>query len=187
MEDGTFLFPLMAKNEAEYVCSMTIYSTDNGSAWALSEGMSPAKCLNPRVTEWEGSLLMIVDCENGQRVYESRDMGTTWTEAIGKLLGVWVNSGSGDYQKESLHVDALITATIEERKVMLYTQRGYATEGENKANPLYVWVTDNNRTFYVGPVVMDSAADWELASTLLHSDGDLHLLQRRGNGEGRAI
>ncbi|RNC52021.1 trans-sialidase [Trypanosoma cruzi] len=26
-----------------------------------------------------------------------------------------------------------------------------------------------------------------LASTLLHSDGDLHLLQRRGNGEGRAI
>ncbi|RNC53153.1 trans-sialidase, partial [Trypanosoma cruzi] len=101
---------------AEYVCSMTIYSTDNGSAWALSEGMSPAECLNPRVTEWEGSLLMIVDSENGQRVYESRDMGTAWTEAIGKLLGVWVNSGSGDYQKESLHVDALITATIEERE-----------------------------------------------------------------------
>ncbi|RNC35589.1 putative trans-sialidase [Trypanosoma cruzi] len=68
MEDGTFLFPLMAKNEAEDVCSMTIYLTDNGSAWALSEGMSPAKCLNPRVTEWEGPLLMIVDCENGQRV-----------------------------------------------------------------------------------------------------------------------
>ncbi|RNC52734.1 trans-sialidase, partial [Trypanosoma cruzi] len=186
MEDGTFLFPLMAKNEAEYVCSMTIYSTDNGSAWALSEGMSPAKCLNPRVTEWEGSLPMIVDCENGQRVYESRDMGTTWTEAIEKLLGVWVNSGSGDYQKESLHVDALITATIEERKVMLYTQRGHASV-ENKANPLYVWVTDNNRSFYVGPVVTDSAVNWELASTLLYSDGSLHLLQRRGNGEGRAI
>ncbi|RNC51156.1 putative trans-sialidase, partial [Trypanosoma cruzi] len=71
-------------------------------------------------------------------------------------------------------------------KVMLYTQRGYASV-ENKANPLYVWVTDSNRSFYVGPVVTDSAADWELVSTLLHSDGSLHLLQRRGNGEGRAI
>ncbi|RNC33611.1 trans-sialidase, partial [Trypanosoma cruzi] len=47
MEDGTFLFSLMARNEAEYVCSMTIYSTDNGSSWALTEGMSPAECLNP--------------------------------------------------------------------------------------------------------------------------------------------
>ncbi|RNC33963.1 putative trans-sialidase [Trypanosoma cruzi] len=71
-------------------------------------------------------------------------------------------------------------------KVMLYTQRGHASV-ENKANPLYVWVTDNNRTFYVRPVVTDNAADWMLASTLLHSDGDLYLLQRRGNGEGRAI
>ncbi|RNC46443.1 trans-sialidase, partial [Trypanosoma cruzi] len=68
MEDGTFLFPLMVVNEAEYVCSMTIYSTDNGSNWALTEGMSPAECLNPRFSEWEGSLPMIVDCENGQRV-----------------------------------------------------------------------------------------------------------------------
>ncbi|RNE97460.1 trans-sialidase [Trypanosoma cruzi] len=85
MEDGTLVFPLMAVNEAEYVCSMIVYSTYNGSAWALSEDISPAKCLNPCVTEWEGSLLMIVDCENGQRVYGSRDMGTTWTEAIGAL------------------------------------------------------------------------------------------------------
>ncbi|RNC46442.1 trans-sialidase [Trypanosoma cruzi] len=113
-------------------------------------------------------------------------MGTTWTEAIGKLLGVWVNSGSGDSQKESLRVDALIAATIEGRKVMLCTQRGYASV-ENRANPLYFWVTANNRSFYVGPVVMDSAVNWELASTLLHSDGDLHLLQRRGNGESRAV
>ncbi|RNC56388.1 trans-sialidase [Trypanosoma cruzi] len=47
MEDGTILFPLMAESEAEYVCSMIICSTDNGSAWALSEGISPAECLNP--------------------------------------------------------------------------------------------------------------------------------------------
>ncbi|RNF07156.1 trans-sialidase [Trypanosoma cruzi] len=75
MEDGTLVFPLMAKDEAEDVCSMIVHSTDSGSAWALSEYISSAECLDPRVTEWEGSLLMIVDCENGRRVYESRDMG----------------------------------------------------------------------------------------------------------------
>ncbi|RNF08305.1 trans-sialidase [Trypanosoma cruzi] len=82
MEDGTLVFPLMAKDEVD-VYSLIIYSMNNGSTWSLSEGMSPAKCLKPRITEWEGSLLMIVDCENDQKVYESRDTGTTWTEAIG--------------------------------------------------------------------------------------------------------
>ncbi|RNC60152.1 putative trans-sialidase, partial [Trypanosoma cruzi] len=186
MEDGTLVFPLMAKSKAEDVCSMIICSTDSGSTWALSEDISPAECLNPRVTEWEGSLPMIVDCENGQRVYESRDMGTAWTEAIGTLSAVWANARSGVSQKESLHVDALITATIEERKVMLCTQRGH-TSGEKRATALCLWVTDNNRTFPVGPVAVDNAANWMLASTLLYSDGSLHLLQRRGNGEGRVI
>ncbi|RNF00679.1 trans-sialidase [Trypanosoma cruzi] len=57
---------------------------------------------------------MIVDCEDGRRVYESRDMRTAWTEAIGILSFVWVNARSGVSQKESLRVDALMTATIEE-------------------------------------------------------------------------
>ncbi|EAN83532.1 trans-sialidase, putative, partial [Trypanosoma cruzi] len=118
-------------------------------------------------------------------VYVSRDMGTTWTEAVGKLLGVWVNSGSGASQDSSLHVDALITATIEGRRVMLYTQRGNSL-GEN-ANPLYLWVTDNNRSFHVGPVGMDNAEKEELESALLYSDGKLHLLQRRVSGEGSVI
>ncbi|RNC52130.1 trans-sialidase [Trypanosoma cruzi] len=157
MEDGTFVFPLMAKNEAEDVCSMIICSTDSGSAWALSEDISPAECLYPRVTEWEGSLLMIVDCENGQRVYESRDMGTTWTEAIGTLSVVWVNARSGVPQKESLRVDALITATIEGRRVMLCTQRGHSS-GKKRATALCLWVTDNNRTFSVGPVAVENAS-----------------------------
>ncbi|RNF07343.1 sialidase [Trypanosoma cruzi] len=163
---------------------MIIYSKDNGSTWLLSEDISPANCTDPRITEWEGSLLMIVDCENDQRVYESRDMGKTWTEVIGTLPGVWVNSQSEDYPDGVWHVDALITATIEGRKVMLYIQRGYAME-EN-ANPLYLWVTDNNRSFFVGPVGMGNAGK-ELASSLLYSDGRLHLLQQRDNDEGSAI
>ncbi|ESS61366.1 trans-sialidase [Trypanosoma cruzi Dm28c] len=101
MEDGTIVFSLMAMNEKNEVdvYSMIIYSKDNGSTWSLSEGMSPAKCTDPRIIEWEGSLLMIIDCESSQRVYESRDMGTTWTEAIGTLPGVWVNSQSEDYSE----------------------------------------------------------------------------------------
>ncbi|RNC51732.1 putative trans-sialidase, partial [Trypanosoma cruzi] len=162
MEDGTLVFPLMAKSKAEDVCSMIICSTDSGSAWALCEGMSPAECLNPRVTGWEGSLLMIVDCENGQRVYESRDMGTAWTEAIGTLSRVWANARSGVPQKESPRVDALITATIEERKVMLCTQGGNSS-GKKRATAFCLWITDNNRTFSLGPVAVDNAADCMLA------------------------
>ncbi|ESS55626.1 trans-sialidase [Trypanosoma cruzi Dm28c] len=187
MEDGTIVFSLMAMNEKNEVdvYSMIIYSKDNGSTWSLSEGMSPAKCTDPRIIEWEGSLLMIIDCESSQRVYESRDMGTTWTEAIGTLPGVWVNSQSEDYSEGGFHVDALITATIGKRKVMLYTQRGY-TSGEN-ANPLYLWVTDNKRSFSLGPVGRYNAGKKELASSLLYSDGKLHLLQRRGSGKGSVI
>ncbi|KAF8306613.1 putative trans-sialidase, Group II [Trypanosoma cruzi] len=187
MEDGTLVFSLMAMNgENGDIYSMIVHSTDNGSTWAFPEGMSPAKCLNPRVTEWEGSLLMIVDCENGQRVYESRDMGTTWTEATGTLPGVWVNSQSKEYSDGGLHVEALITATIEGRKVMLYTQRGHAL-GKERATALYLWVTDNNRSFSLGPVGMYNAGKEEVASSLLYSGGNLHLLQGRDNDKGSAI
>ncbi|KAF5217326.1 hypothetical protein ECC02_009799 [Trypanosoma cruzi] len=185
MEDGTLVFPLMAVNAAKEDYSMIIYSTDNGSTWALSTGVSPAKCFDPRITEWDGSLLMIVNCKNGQRVYESRDMGTTWTEAAGTLPGVWANPGLY-FWDPILRVEALITATIEGRKVMLYTQRGDFL-GEKRKRALYLWVTDNNRSFYFGPVGIDSAGKEEFASSLMYSDGNLHLLQQRDNGEGSVI
>ncbi|EKG00863.1 trans-sialidase, putative, partial [Trypanosoma cruzi] len=185
MEEGTLVFPRSAFNTGNARFSTIIYSTNNGSTWSLSEGMSPAECLKPRITEWEGSLLMIVDCDNGQRVYESRDMGTTWTEAIGTLSGVWVKSQSFLWDL-SLRVDALITANIEGRKVMLYIQKRYASV-ENKAIALYLWVTDNNRSFYFGPVAMDNAANSMFVSSLLYSDGALHILKERANDKGIVI
>ncbi|RNF05969.1 putative trans-sialidase [Trypanosoma cruzi] len=54
---------------------------------------------------------------------------------------------------------------------------------EENANALYLRVTDNNRSFFVGPVGMGNAGEKEVASTLLYSDGRLHLLQQRGSGE----
>ncbi|EKF39374.1 trans-sialidase, putative [Trypanosoma cruzi marinkellei] len=150
--------------------------------------MSSASCFSPRITEWvQGNLLMVVGCEDGQRVYESRDMGRTWAEAVGALPGVWTGSQSGVRWDRSLHVDALITATIGKRKVMLYSQRRRYFSGTREATALYLWVTDNNRSFYVGPVTMEDEAGWMLPSTLLYSDGNLHLLQQRDTNEGSSM
>ncbi|EKF98456.1 trans-sialidase, putative, partial [Trypanosoma cruzi] len=186
MQNNTLVFPLVV-NGKNYPFSSITYSTDNGNNWVFPESISPVGCLDPRITEWEtGQILMIVDCGNGQSVYESRDMGTTWTEAIGTLSGVWVKSRSGFRWDEGLRVDALITATIEGRKVMMYTQRGNVSEKKGE-RALYLWVTDNNRTFHVGSVAMDSAVNETLSNALLYSDGNLHLLQQRANEKGSAI
>ncbi|EKF38879.1 trans-sialidase, putative [Trypanosoma cruzi marinkellei] len=163
MEDGTLVFSLLSKMQAGDDYSMIIYSTDNGNNWVFPEGVPPANCTEPRTTEWGASLLMIVDCDNGQKVYESRDKGKTWEEAVGKLLGVWVNSGSRHPRDLSLYVGALITATVEGRKVMLYTQKSFlSTREENEwVTAFYLWVTDNNRSFSVGPVAAGTAVNWE--------------------------
>ncbi|EKG00946.1 trans-sialidase, putative [Trypanosoma cruzi] len=47
MEDGTLVFPVMAKSGNGVVYSMIIYSKDNGSNWVLSKDVSPAKCAAP--------------------------------------------------------------------------------------------------------------------------------------------
>ncbi|PBJ73024.1 trans-sialidase [Trypanosoma cruzi cruzi] len=186
MQNNTLVFPLVV-NGKNYPFSSITYSTDNGNNWVFPESISPVGCLDPRITEWEtGQILMIVDCGNGQSVYESRDMGTTWTKAVRTLSGVWAISQRGVRSYEIFRVGAIITATIEGRKVMLYTRRGYAS-GEKEANALYLWVTDNNRTFHVGPVAMDSAVNETLSNALLYSDGNLHLLQQRANEKGSAI
>ncbi|RNC35545.1 trans-sialidase, partial [Trypanosoma cruzi] len=152
MGNGMLVFPVEGADKDDNSVSMIVYSTDNGSSWVLSEGVSPADCLGPLVTEWEsGKILMIVHCERSQRVYESRDMGERWTEARGKLSGVWGELRSGVPWDEKLHVDALVTATIDGRKLTLYTQRRCPL-GEKRPTALYLWVTDNNRTFSVGPL-----------------------------------
>ncbi|RNC34792.1 trans-sialidase [Trypanosoma cruzi] len=129
---------------------------------------------------------MIVHCVDGQSVFESRDMGTTWTKAVRTLPGVWVMSQSGFRWDENLLVGDLITATIGKRQIMLYTQREYAL-GEKKDKARYLWVTDNSRTFHVGPPFVENAMGETLANALLYSDGALHLLQEGVNGKGSAI
>ncbi|RNC33866.1 trans-sialidase [Trypanosoma cruzi] len=130
---------------------------------------------------------MVALCGSGRKVFESRDMGKTWTKAIGTLLGVWAKSKSGAPLEEGLRVGALITATIEGREVMLYTQKVRHSMEASEPNALYLWVTDNNRTFHVGPLFLEDNVNETIANAMLYSDGALHLLQERANEKGSAI
>ncbi|RNC51372.1 putative trans-sialidase [Trypanosoma cruzi] len=127
---------------------------------------------------------MIVQCKDDQSLFDSRDMGATWTRAIGTLSGVWTNSRLGVFWEDNLPVEAPITANIEGVKVMLYTWKGYFS-GDKKENVFHLWVTDNNRTFSVGPVAMDN--NLELFHALLYSSGALYFLQESGNVASNTI
>ncbi|RNC37978.1 trans-sialidase, partial [Trypanosoma cruzi] len=109
----------------------------------------------------EGSLHMVVDCENGQRVYGSRDMRQRGRRHSGHSQPCGPSKNrSGVSQKESLRVYALITATIEEGGSCCALREGMP-RGKKRATALCLWVTDSNRTFFVGPVAVDNAARWK--------------------------
>nr|AAY46228.1 surface glycoprotein [Trypanosoma rangeli] len=179
MEDGTFVFPVTAKRRGKGLVSMIIYSKDDGKTWVLAEGMLPTGFTDPLIVEWErGQLLMVAKCYSGSKVFESRDMGATWTEAARTLtrlrpmlLPNTLRTAEG--------VGSLTTATIAGKKVMLYTQKGVLPGGSLQATALYLWVTDNNRTFEVGPISMDTTEEITSSNTLLYSNDALHLLQER--------
>ncbi|RNE95398.1 trans-sialidase [Trypanosoma cruzi] len=152
------------------------------------KGISPADCFYPRITEWEnGNLLMVTLCGSGRKVFELRDMEKPFTGAVGILSGVWAKSKSGVSWNGTLCVEALITATVEGRKVMLYTHKASHPLEASEPNALYLWVTDNNRTLHIGPVSEDSVVNKTLDSNLLYSDDALHLLQAKGNEESSVM
>ncbi|RNC59479.1 trans-sialidase [Trypanosoma cruzi] len=187
MQNDTLVFSLSARNGKNQPFSMINYSTDKENNWVFPEGIFSVECLGPRITEWEnGQILMIAEFFNGQSVFESRDMGKTWKNAARTLSGVWVISHSGVRWDESLRVGALIAATIGGRKVMLYIQRGNSSEA-SEPNALYLWVTDNSRTFHVGPLFAENAMGETLENALLYSDDALHLSRESIVGTRRGI
>ncbi|RNF03700.1 trans-sialidase [Trypanosoma cruzi] len=121
---------------------------------------------------WSGrtKLMMMTACDDGRRrVYESGDMGESWTEALGTLSRVWSNKqGEGAKGVRS----GFITATIDgedNRNVMLVTLPVYAKEDGKKETgngkgKLHLWLTDNTHIVDIGPVSDDDAA----ASSLLY-------------------
>ncbi|EKF98684.1 trans-sialidase, putative [Trypanosoma cruzi] len=116
--------------------SLLIYSLDATNSWKLSKGMSDGGCSDPSVVEWgekDKKLIMMTACDGGRRrVYESGDMGESWTEALGTLSRVWGNKQ--DKGAKGVR-SGFITATIDgddKRNVMLVTLPVYAKEDGKK-------------------------------------------------------
>ncbi|RNE96971.1 group II trans-sialidase superfamily [Trypanosoma rangeli] len=188
MEDGTLVFPVMARNKVKQLfLSMIIYSKDDGKNWVLPHGMLPTRCTRPLIVEWEqGQLVMVAKCFFLTQVFESRDMGATWTRAVRTLTRVQPLL-LPDAWRTAKVVGSLTTATIAGKKVMLYTQKEIPPWEIVQATALYLWVTDNNRTFHVGHISMDTAEEVASANTLLHCNDVLYLLQERGNDKASSL
>ncbi|RNE96634.1 group II trans-sialidase superfamily, partial [Trypanosoma rangeli] len=182
MEDGTLVFPVTARKKGKkYFLSMIIYSKDDGKNWVLSQGMLPVGCTDPLIVEWEqGQLVMVAKCYFHSKMFESRDMGATWREAVSTLTRVHPRFLPNSLQTVEA-VGSLTTVTIAGKKVMLYTQKGILRDDPLQATALYLWVTDNNRTFHVGPISMDPYTTPTSGNTLLYSKNALYFLQERGS------
>ncbi|PWV09448.1 putative trans-sialidase, Group V [Trypanosoma cruzi] len=190
--DGTLVFPVEAtkKNKDAKTISLVIYSSD-AKLWTLSKGMSDDGCSDPSVVEWKDKkLIMMTACADGRRrVYESGDKGDSWTEALGTLSRVWGN------KKGEIVENGFITATIEDRDVMLVTLPVYSKEDSKKVTGngkgrLHLWLTDNTHIVYIGPVSDDDVA----ASSLLYKSAgsgdnkkeELIVLYEKKKGDGES-
>ncbi|ESS62180.1 trans-sialidase [Trypanosoma cruzi Dm28c] len=163
MKDGTLVFPVEGTKNGKTV-SLIIYSSANASG-NLSKGMSADGCSDPSVVEWKDKLMMMTACDDGRRrVYEIGDKGESWTEALGTLSRVWGNKHEGHERGVR---SGFITATIEERDVMLVTLPVYPKEkdNENEKGELHLWLTDNTHIADIGSVSGDDDA---AASSLLY-------------------
>ncbi|EKF98118.1 trans-sialidase, putative, partial [Trypanosoma cruzi] len=115
----------------------------------------------------------------------------SWTEALGTLSRVWFNKHKGHERGVG---SGFITATIEERDVMLATLPVYAKNAEkgqvNEKGVLHLWLTDNTHIADIGSV---SGDDDVAASALLYKSagsGNNHQEElialyekRKGDGE----
>ncbi|ESS60977.1 trans-sialidase [Trypanosoma cruzi Dm28c] len=105
---------------------------------------------------------MMTACADGRRrVYEIGDMGEEWTEALGTLSRVWGNKQKGEGGVRS----GFITATIDNRDVMLVTLPVDSSKDGNAKGELHLWLTDNTHIVDIGPVSGDDDA---AASSLLY-------------------
>ncbi|EKF26669.1 hypothetical protein MOQ_009631, partial [Trypanosoma cruzi marinkellei] len=149
------------------IVSLLILTSD-ATNWKLSKEIPADGCSDPSVVEWgkDKKLVMMTACDGGRRrVYESGDMGESWTEALGTLSRVWGK------KEESVKLvrSGFTTAKYEDRDVMLVTLPVYAKEVENKKGRLHLWLTDNTHIVDIGPVSREE--DDAAASSLLYKSG----------------
>ncbi|PBJ76611.1 trans-sialidase [Trypanosoma cruzi cruzi] len=199
MKDGTLVLPVEGtkkqKKEGDTeeegkTVSLILYSKD-AAGGNLSKGTSADGCSVSSVVEWkDGKLMMMTACDDGRRrVYESGDKGDSWTEALGTLSRVWGNKHEGNVKAVG---SGFITATIDNRDVMLVTLPVYAKkeEKEKEKGELHLWLTDNTHIADIGPVSGED--DDAAASSLLYKSGDNNELialyeKKNGNEEESSL
>ncbi|KEG09408.1 hypothetical protein DQ04_05261000 [Trypanosoma grayi] len=172
LNDKTLVFPVQATNEKKQITSMIMYSDDDGASWSFGSGNTHIGCSEPSLVEWEGKLIMNARVDNAPRkVFESTDMGETWSEAVGTLSRVW---GPSPSRTEPGSQGSFITVTIEGVRVMLFTVP-LNFKGRWLRDRLHLWVTDNRRIFDVGQV-SDGDEDSPYSSLLYTKAGKLYCL-----------
>ncbi|KAF8293654.1 putative trans-sialidase, Group V [Trypanosoma cruzi] len=172
-EDGTLVFPVEAVKKGDAVkdkktVSLIIYTLKDTTdeVWKLSKGMSDGGCSDPSVVEWKDKkLIMMTACDDGRRrVYESGDMGESWTEALVTLSRVWGNTKGKVKAVRSGFITATIDGDENNRNVMLVTLPVDSSKDGNAKGKLHLWLTDNTHIVDIGPVSDDDIA----ASSLLY-------------------
>ncbi|PBJ77474.1 trans-sialidase [Trypanosoma cruzi cruzi] len=180
--DGRLMFPVEGtkkenkegESNDEKTVSLLIYSSeDTTEIWKLSKEIPEGGCSDPSIVEWgKDKLIMMTACDGGRRrVYESGDMGESWTEALGTLSRVWGNKqGEGAKGVRSGFITARIDGDEDKRNVMLvvlpvYSKKDSNKETDNGKGKLHLWLTDNTHIVDIGPVSDDDDA---AASSLLY-------------------
>ncbi|RNE98159.1 sialidase [Trypanosoma conorhini] len=180
--NGNLVYPVQVADMKKRLSARIMYSEDDGSTWKFAEGRSEFGCSEPVVLEWDGKLIMNNRVDGRHRlVYESDDMGKTWTEALGTLSRVW---GTSPIPNQPGSQSSFIAVTIEGKRVMLFTHP-LNFKGLWLRDRLHLWLTDNQRIFDVGQV---SIGDENAAySSVLYKDDKLYCLHEVNTDEVYSI
>ncbi|ORC86806.1 uncharacterized protein TM35_000251020 [Trypanosoma theileri] len=175
MTNYGFVFPVQFLTADDKFRSSVMVDNFEHGDWNVG-GLTDEGTYNPAVLEWENNLMMVAQHTSGHyRVYESTDLGDTWTESTSTLSRVWATS-----TKTTEHVSQnnFITATIDGKDVILFLQ----SVGSGEENKLHLWVTDNTRIYHVGLIVEKKKVK---RSTLLFKGDKLYCLYETVEGAGK--
>nr|CDI70087.1 TS3 protein [Trypanosoma congolense] len=172
--NGTIVLPVQVLNTNRSVMAMIIYSTDEGESWQFSKSATPVGTTESSIVWWDDKLLLNGRTNNDlgyRKVYESSDLGTTWTEVVGTISRVIGNSPGRNQPGSS---GSSIAITLEGMRVMLITQPKNI-KGSWHRDRLQLWLTDGNRVWLVGQI-SEGDDNGPYSSLLYTSNGTLYCL-----------
>ncbi|RNF00574.1 trans-sialidase [Trypanosoma conorhini] len=182
---GAIVFPFLATTAADGAVCTVFYSTDDGNTWRFpSSGGAVEGCYAARLLAWEGRLLMITtDGFLRRGLYESGDVGETWTAVAGarpNALGDFVSRGSFTSRGE------FVTVNIEGSRAVLLTAPAHSRVAGVPRGRLHLWASDMRRIHDVG-LIATGATSLNPFSSLVYADDELFLFYEKEEGSGRGL